>query len=226
MTDDVNASPHQRLRVFIVDDHALFAQGLSLLLSANASDRIEVVGLATHPAEAVSEVINAGTDVALVDLAMPPLGGVDVIRAIKQRKAQVKIIALTGSEDLELGEAAIRAGADAYLTKSSDPDALLAPILSVAGGLCVLRPEMVAALLSTPRKPPEFLLAKLSQQELRLWSFVAQGLETGDIAHRLLVSERTAKRMVAGLLHKIGAANRIEAAGLAGWYGLLHPGEQ
>ncbi len=109
------------------------------------------------------------------------------------------------------------------LAKSADPEALVNPLLTVARGLRVLHPEMLDALLAASRQPPADLVDKLGRQELRLWVLVAQGLETADIARRMLVSERTAKRMVAVLLNKIGAANRTEAAGLAGRYGLLDP---
>ena len=76
-------------------------------------------------------------------------------------------------------------------------------------------------MLSNPRKPPPGLLENLSAQDLQLWTLLATGMETGDIAQRMLVSERTAKRMVAALLHKLGVSNRIAAAALAGRYRLL-----
>jgi DNA-binding NarL/FixJ family response regulator len=210
-----------RLRIFIIDDHALFAQGLALLLSTEAASHVEVVGHTTHPEEAVSLVCSSDVDVALVDLAMPRLAGIDVIRSLKKRCPQTKVIALTGIDDLEAGRRVLRAGADGYLTKSADPGMLLAPLFAVASGLCVLRHEMLDALLAVARTPPDDLLAGLSDQELRLWVLLARGLDTGGIAHRMLVSERTTKRMIAVLLRKIGAANRTEAAGLAGRYGIL-----
>jgi DNA-binding NarL/FixJ family response regulator len=210
-----------RLRVFIVDDHALFAQGLALLLSTEAAEHVDVVGYTTHPEEAVSLICAGDVHVALVDLAMPRVGGTDVIRLLKKRCPQTKVIALTGIEDLEAGQRALHMGADGYLTKSSDPEMLLAPLFAVASGLCVLRREMVLALLAVARRPPEDLMARLSDQELRLWTLLARGLETADIAHRMLVSDRTAKRMIAVLLRKIGVANRIEAAALAGRFGIL-----
>ncbi|MFG1641358.1 response regulator [Amycolatopsis sp. NPDC049252] len=104
-------------------------------------------------------VESCAADPALVDLAMPPLGGAAAIRQIKRRHPATRVLAPAGSDDLEFAERALRAGAD--------------------------------------------------------------GLETRDIGGRMLVSERTAKRVVASLLNRIGAANRVEAAGLAGAYGLL-----
>ena len=80
---------------------------------------------------------------------------------------------------------------------------------------------MLDKLLAVSRRPPQHLIDRLGAQDLRLWALVARGLETADIAQRLLVSERTTKRMVSSLLNKIGADNRTEAAGLAGRYVLL-----
>ncbi|GAA5172589.1 response regulator transcription factor [Amycolatopsis dongchuanensis] len=211
----------RRLVIVIVDDHELFARGLALLLSTNAGDRFEVGGLTTHVEEAPALVESCGADLAIVDLAMPPLGGTAAIRQIKRRFPGTRVLALSGSDDLELAEQALRAGADGYLTKSADPEVLVAPLLTVAAGFRVLEGELLDLLLTATRKPPEALLEGLGSQDLRLWTFLARGLETNDIANRMLVSERTAKRMVASLLNKIGAANRVEAAGLAGTYGLL-----
>lgn len=210
-----------QLRIFLVDDHSLFVQGLSLLLSTQAGETVEVVGQSTRADEAMPLIASTKPDIALVDLSMPRLTGIDVIRATRKRSPATKTVALTGTEDLEIAENALRAGASAYLTKSADPEELLNPLLTVAQGLCVLAPEMLDRLLAVSRKPPVSLLDKLDPQDLRLWELVARGLETGDIARRLLVSERTTKRLVSVLLHKIGAANRTEAAGLAGRYGLL-----
>lgn len=211
------------LVVAIVDDHDLFAQGLALLLANRAGGTFEVGGLTTRVEEAANVVAECGADLAIIDLAMPPLGGESAIRQVRQRCPGTRVLALSGSDDLGLAERALRAGADGYLRKSSDPDVLLAPLLSIAAGLRVVHGELLDALLASARQPPAELLDALAPEELRLWLLVARGLETAELAKAILVSERTAKRMVAALLHKVGAANRIEAAALAGHYGLLDP---
>lgn len=211
----------RRLTVVIVDDHDLFAQGLALLLESKAGDRFKVGGLTTRVEEAADLVEASEADLALIDLAMPPLGGAAAIRQVKRRRPSTKVIALSGSEDLTLAERALRAGADGYLPKSADPDVLLAPLLTVAAGLRVMPGALLDALLASARRPPDELLERLDDQDRALWILIARGMETADIATQLLVSERTAKRLVAALLHKLGVPNRIEAAGLAGHYGLL-----
>jgi DNA-binding NarL/FixJ family response regulator len=209
------------LTVVIVDDHELFAQGLALLLAGKAGDRFAIGGLTTRVEEAATLVESQAADLAIVDLAMPPLGGAVAIQQIKRRRPATKVVALSGSDDLGLAERALRAGADGYLPKSADPDVLLAPLLTVAGGLRVMHGPLLDSLLASARRPPDELLERLDSQDRTLWVLIARGLENSDIATRMFVSERTAKRMVAALLHKLEVTSRVEAAGLAGHYGLL-----
>ena len=213
-----------RLVVVIVDDHELFAQGLALLLESKAGDRFVVGGSTTRVEEAASLVESCAADIAIIDLAMPPLGGSAAVRQVKQRCPATRILALSGSDDLSLAERALRVGADGFLPKSADPEVLLAPLLSIAAGLRVMPGPLLDALLTSARRPPDELLERLDSQDRTLWVLIARGLETADIANQMYVSERTAKRMVAALLHKLGVPNRIEAAALAGHYGLLAEG--
>lgn len=205
----------------IVDDHELFAQGLALLLSHKWGDLFEVAGQTTHVEEAAALVASAKADLAVIDLAMPPLGGVAAIRHVKRLHPSTKILAVSGSDDVNLAEQALRAGADGFLPKTAQPDALVAPLRTLAAGLRVVDGAVLDALLNSTRKPSAELMEKLGAQDLKLWVLLSTGMETIDIAKRMLVSERTAKRMVASLLNKIGAGNRIAAAGLAGKLGLL-----
>lgn len=207
--------------VVIVDDHALFGQGLELLLSMRGLGAFTVAATTTNGDDAVPLVGRHKADIATVDLALPPKGGLAVIADIKRSYPATKVLALSGTEDVGLAERALRAGADGFVAKSSDPDGLVAPLLAVASGSQVLTPRLLASLLSSSRQPQDGLLERLSSQELALWSLIARGHETVYIAQRLLVSERTAKRMVSSLLNKVGAGSRIEAAALAGRYGLL-----
>ncbi|GAA4547846.1 response regulator transcription factor [Pseudonocardia xishanensis] len=213
--------PEGPYTVVIVDDHALFAQGLALLLESRAGETFRVVGSATAGEEAVALVGRNRADVAIVDLALPPLGGVETIRRMKAAYPDTRVLALSGTEDLDLAAAALRAGADGYLGKSADPDVLVAPLLSVLAGVRVVRAELLDALLVSADRTADGLLDRLSERDVELWRLLARGLETSEIARPMLVSERTAKRMIASLLHKLGAANRIEAAALAGRAGLL-----
>lgn len=210
-----------RLVVVIVDDHALFAQGLALLLEARAGDRFVVAGSTTTGENAVALVGRERADVAIVDLALPPLGGVETIRRVTAAYPATRVLALSGTDDLDLAAAALRAGATGFLGKSADPEVLVAPLLTVAAGVRVVAPDLLDALLAAADRSGNGVVERLGSRELQLWALLARGLETSEIAKPMLVSERTAKRMIASLLHKLGASNRIEAAALAGRYGLL-----
>lgn len=207
--------------VVIVDDHELFAQGLALLLTREWGHLFTVGGQTTFVEEAADLVLSCDADLAIIDLSMPPLGGVAAIRHVKKRHPGTRILALSGTDDLSLAEEALRAGADGFLPKTTRPEALAGPLWTIAEGLRVVDGAVLDALLSSTRKPPSDLIDSLSPQDLRLWVLLARGLETVDIAQRMLVSERTAKRMVAALLHKLGVGNRIAAAAMAGRFGLL-----
>ncbi|MBS4729312.1 response regulator transcription factor [Mycobacterium sp. SM1] len=207
--------------VVIVDDHELFAQGLALLLNRQWGELFTVCGQTAYVEEAADLVARCAADVAIIDLSMPPLGGIAAIRHVKARHPETRILALSGTGNLELAAEALRAGADGFLPKTARPEALAGPLWTVAEGLRVLDEALLDALLAKSREPRSALLDNLTTQELQLWRLVATGMETGDIARRMIVSERTAKRMVAALLRKLGVANRIAAAAMAGRLRLL-----
>lgn len=211
----------RKIVVVIVDDHELFAQGLALLLTREWGELFAVGGHTTYVEEAADLVVGCDADVAIIDLTMPPLGGVAAIRHIKARLPKTRILALSGTDDPGLAEEALRAGADGFLPKTARPEALAGPLWTIAEGLRVIDGTLLDALLSNTRKPPRALLDRLSDQDVRLWTLLATGMETGDIAQRMLVSERTAKRMVAVLLAKLGVTNRVAAAAMAGRFGVL-----
>jgi len=216
---------NEAIVVVIIDDHGLFSRGLELLLSAASEGRVKVAARTESAEEALALVRRHRPQVALVDLAMPPPGGVGAIREIAHHYPEVRILALSGTDDRDLALEALAAGAHGFIPKSSDPDVLVPPLLSLGGGLSVLPTSLLQALveLRATRRPAA--VAKLEEDEIALWRLVARGLESLEIAERTFVSERTAKRMIASLLRKLEVANRVEAALLAGRVGLLDDGE-
>lgn len=207
--------------VVIVDDHELFAEGLELLLTRDWGDLFVIGGRTTFVEEAAELATTCDADLAIVDLSMPPLGGVAAIRHIKQRHPRTRILALSGTDDVALAQEALRAGADGFLPKTVRPETLAGPLSTIAAGLRVLDQKVLDALLSGTRTTSTEVLKVLTPPEVKLWALLSTGIETADIATRMVVSERTAKRMVASLLHKLGVTNRISAAALAGQSGLL-----
>ncbi|MFY9922625.1 MAG: response regulator transcription factor, partial [Mycobacterium sp.] len=127
--------------VVIVDDHELFAEGLELLLTRDWGELFVIGGRTTFVEEAAELVTTCDADLAIVDLSMPPLGGVAAIRHIKQRHPRTRILALSGTDDVTLAEEALRAGADGFLPKTVRPEALAGPLTTIATGQRVVDPK-------------------------------------------------------------------------------------
>lgn len=209
--------------IVLIDDHPLFTRGLTLLLAA-AGEGVRMVGSTADAAMAVDLVRRHHPDVAVLDLAMPPPGGHAAIRAVKRAHPAVRVLALSGLTDEHQRVEALRAGADGFLPKTSEPEDLLHPLMALVQGYSVVPAELLRGLVHASDRPAGGLVDELDGEQRRLWLAVARGDSTDAIADEWIVSQRTAKRMVAALLRRIGARNRIEAAALAGRTGLLDDG--
>lgn len=207
--------------VVVVDDHPLFSRGLSLLLPPESGGRVRVVATTEDASAAAALVLRNHADVAVVDLHMPPPGGTRAIAAIRRADPMVRVVALSGLAEADAALEALRAGASAFLPKTTSPEALVRPLLAVLDGWSVL-PESLLRQLLADAAPSEDqgVVGRLSADERRLWRLVAAGTSTVDIATTLHVSERTVKRLVANLLRQLKVATRVEAAALAGRVGL------
>ncbi|MET8466024.1 response regulator transcription factor [Micromonospora zamorensis] len=205
------------MRLVVVDDHPLFVRGLELLLPITTDGRAEVVASTGDAAAAAALVSRWHPDLALVDLHMPPPGGVRAVGAIRRTTPRVRVVAMSGSADPASALEALRAGAEGFLPKTSEPEELLPPLLAVLKGWAVLPAELLHAML----RPTRAAAVDLDGEERRLLRAIAVGRNTIEIADELHVSERTVKRMTAALLRKLRVSNRAEAAALAGHAGLL-----
>lgn len=187
-------------------------------LDGAAGGVVRVVGRADDGRSGVELVRRRRPDVAVVDLGGAGLG---LVRELREASPSTRLLAVAGQADADLAVAVLKAGALGFLVRPADAGDLVAPVLAVASGHAVVPRELLAGLVGSavPRDP--VLLDGLTSQYADLWRMVADGLETTQIAERLYVSERTAKRMVAFLLRRLGVANRIQAAALAGQAGLL-----
>jgi DNA-binding NarL/FixJ family response regulator len=205
--------------VIVVDDHPLFARGLSLLLPHVSDGGVRVVGTTDDASAAAALVQRARADVAVVDVQMPPPGGARAIAAIRRVEPLVRVVAISGLADAEAAVEALRAGAIGFLPKTAEPESMVRPLLAVLDGWSVLPDPLLRRLLEQAR-PADGLAAQLTGDERRLWRLVAAGAGTVEIATTLHVSERTAKRLVAQLLRRLRVTSRVEAAALAGRVGL------
>ncbi|MFI6241601.1 response regulator [Micromonospora sp. NPDC050795] len=201
-----------------MDDHPLFVRGLELLLPITTNGRVEVAASTGDAAAAAALVSSFRPDLALVDLHMPPPGGIRAVAAIRRTTPRVRVVAMSGSVEPGPAVEALRAGAEGFLPKTSEPEELLPPLLAILDGWAVLPAELLRAMLLGPNRCAP---VDLDGEERRLLRAIAAGRNTVDIAEELHVSERTVKRMTAALLRKLRVSNRAEAAAIAGHSGIL-----
>jgi DNA-binding NarL/FixJ family response regulator len=209
-----------RVRLVVVDDHALFRRGLVGLLKD--MDEFEVVGEACDGFEALDLIRRMHPDLVLMDVNMPRMDGIQAMQAIRSQQIAVHVLMLTISQNDEDLLGAIRAGADGYLLKNTEPEDLRRGILRIVDGQGVLSPEVTAAVLKAAahRSPPENA-DLLSERELEVLGCLTEGQTTFQIAAQLFISENTVKTHIRHILEKLESANRTEAVSKAMQLGLI-----
>ena len=214
------------IRLLLVDDQALFREGLRTLLSVWPD--LEVVGEAGNGAEAVETAVALRPDVVLMDLRMPVLDGVAATRRLRQELPDCKIIVLTTFDDDEHVFDGLRAGAVGYLLKDVPSEKLVEAIRAAAGGASFLQPSIAAKVLAeftrlTPVSAPaaQPLVEPLSERELEILDLLAAGSSNREIANQLFIAEGTVKNHVTNILGKLGVRDRTQAALKAKELGLI-----
>jgi two-component system, NarL family, response regulator LiaR len=205
-------TPPERIRVLIVDDHAVVRSGLATFLQA--FEDFELVGEAGDGSEAVRLCAQISPDVVLMDLLMPEMDGIAATRAIHEHHPEVRVIALTSFQDQDRVQAALDAGALGYLLKNVSAEELARAIRSARAGRHTLAPEATQALIHAATRPPE-PGHDLTPREREVLALMVKGLNNAEIAKRLVVNRSTAKFHVSNILTKLGAASRTEAVALA-----------
>lgn len=205
------------IRVLLVDDQALFREGLRTLLSVWAG--IEVVGEAANGEEAVTAVAQLKPDVILMDLHMPVLDGVAATRRICAQNPECRIIVLTTFDDDEHIFDGLRAGAAGYLLKDVPSAKLVEAIRTTARGESFLHPSVAAKVvaefsrMSQPSIPsPQPLVEPLSERELEVLKLVGDGRSNKEIAAQLFIAKGTVKNHLTNILGKLGVRDRTQAA--------------
>ena len=201
-----------KIRVLIVDDHAIVRKGIRALLSE--ADGFEVVGEADTGQAAVLCAQETQPDVILMDLLMPGMDGIEATRQITSRQPQTRILVLTSFSADSKVFPAIKAGALGYLLKDSSPEELVRAIRQVHRGEPSLHPTIARKLLQEIARPVELPPAPeaLTPREMMVLQLIAQGLSNQEIAKTLTISERTVGNHIGSILRKLHLANRTQAA--------------
>ncbi len=204
-----------KIRVYLLDDHEIVRQGIRTFLEA-AGD-IEVVGESGSAVDAANRIPALRPDVAILDARLPDGSGIEVCRTIRSVDADIKALILTSYDDDEALFSAIMAGAAGYVLKEIKSSDLLSAIRHVAGGQSLIDPALTARVLDRVRNPsttaPE--LAELTDQEMKLLAFIAEGLTNREIGERMFLAEKTVKNYVSTVLSKLGVERRTQAAVIA-----------
>ena len=201
-----------RIRVMIVDDHAMVRRGLAAFLKV--FDDLEMIGEAASGEEAVRLVATVQPDVVLMDLVMDRMDGPSATRAIRQRCPNIQVVALTSFGEEALVQKALQAGAISYLLKNVSADELAAAIRAAHIGRSTLAPEAAEALIHAATQPPAPGF-DLTARERDVLELMIKGLSNVAIAERLVVSQSTIKTHVSSILAKLGVTGRTEAVALA-----------
>jgi len=199
--------------VVIIDDHPLFRKGLMQLLRTVKGFRL--VGEAAGGKEGVACVLKHRPDLLLLDLNMKEMSGLDVLRLIKQADLDTRVVMITVSDAAEDLVSALRAGADGYLLKDMEPEAMVESLQSAAAGRIVVSDaltHLMAAALRTVARPESVTDAGLTEQEQRILEHISSGLSNKLIGRELDIAEGTVKVHVKHVLRKLNLRSRVEAA--------------
>jgi len=209
------------IRVLVADDHTIVRQGVVSLLEAGGD--CDVVAQASDGVEAVEQALATSPDVAVVDIGMPRLSGLEAVRRIRQESPHTRILVLTMHEEEEYVVHLVRAGASGYLVKDSAANELLAAVRALARGHGYFGPYAARVLAEQYRNPegPEDPYGTLTTREREVFHLVVDGKTTKGIAKALGISPKTAENHRSRLMEKLDVHNTAELVRYAARRGLL-----
>ncbi len=207
----------ERIKVVIADDHEIVRDGLRMILEGE--DDFEVVGEAANGAEAVKLIENVSPDVALMDVRMPGVDGLKALAMIREKRLDVSVVVLTTYDEDQLVREALKAGAQGYLLKDTDRQALFRTIRAAARGETLLAPDVMDRLMNScndggdgRRRVPG---SRLTMREREILEAITRGERSREIASQFGITERTVKAHLASVYSKLGVQSRAGAVARA-----------
>jgi DNA-binding NarL/FixJ family response regulator len=211
----------QKIKILLVDDHAVVRSGLTKILELDPA--IFIAGEAKDGLEAIEKAQELQPDVILMDILMPRCTGLEAMVAIREKMPEARVLFLTVSDREEDLFKAIRFGAQGYLLKSASVDEVLEAVKSTAAGSAILTPSLAVHLLNEFRQKPAGENG-LSEREMEVLVLVGEGFTNGEIARRLFIGETTVRTHLQRLLAKLHLRNRAGAIAYANRHHLLGNG--
>ena len=199
-------------RVLLADDHRLFREGLRGLLSVQSD--IEVVGVAADGAELVSLTESVEYDVALIDIEMPVMNGLEAAEKILASHPEARLVALTMHNDEAYYYRMVELGVKGFLLKNSDIDEVVCAVREVCAGGSYFSQELLDSLVSNLKESQVEAEPLLSEREMEVLPLICQGLSNQEIADKLFISKRTVDNHRANIIEKSGCKN---TAGMVVW---------
>jgi two-component system response regulator NreC len=209
------------IRVLVADDHTIVRQGVVSLLEAGGD--CQVVAQASDGAEALELALSTRPDVAVLDIGMPRLSGLEVVRRVRLEVPHTRVLVLTMHEEEEYVLHLVKAGASGYLVKDSAATELLAAVRALSRGQGYFGPYAAKVLAEQYRRPEEAPdpYGALTPREREVFHLVVEGKTTKEVAKALAISPKTAENHRARLMEKLGVHNTAELVRYAARRGLL-----
>jgi two-component system invasion response regulator UvrY len=217
----VNGAVTATIRVLLVDDHAVVREGYRRLLERDES--LTVVGEAAAMAEALLLDAQLQPDVVVLDIALPGVSGIEILRRLIARRPDARVLMFSMYQDGIYAAHAMNAGAFGYLSKASAPDLLVSAVRAVAAGSRFMSPDVQLA-MTTQSATARHLASALSIRELEVLRLLAQGYGVEVIAARLGLSPKTAANHQSSIKQKLGAGSALQLILIAQQFGLITGG--
>lgn len=200
------------VKIMITDDHSIIREGLKSLLELDGD--IEVIAEAENGEECLQKLLSVKPDVLLLDINMPKMNGLEVLKSLKDAKSKVKVLVLTVHNETEYLMKAVEIGINGYVLKDSESAELKKAIFTIYDGENYIQPSLIPALNSKmiEKNEDEIKLESLTKRELQVLKKLAVGKFNRDIAKEMEISERTVKNHISSIFKKLDVTDRTQAA--------------